>query len=295
VDTRPTREAAQALAQELEARGHKQTYWVEGPLQDAAAAMSPAPRVSAPAAKPVAGVWFDAQRVEDDLYRIAEPYYWWWNRANCWLLRGRDRIVLLDTGLGVASLRSFVQPQADRPLLAVASHVHFDHAGGLYEFDQRAIHEAEAPALRAGDVRSALCVPGSGWVQDEHFEQLPSASFTAAGYTFRACQPTLLLHEGDVLDLGDQALEVLHLPGHSPGAVALWDARRGRLYSGDVVYDGELLDDLYRSDPDRYRASMERLLVLPVQSVYPGHYAIFGRERLHQIVRGYLARRPATP
>ena len=48
--------------------------------------------------------------------------------------------------------------------------------------------------------------------------------------------------EGDVIDLGDRAFEVLHLPGHSPGSIGLWDPAAGTLFSGDAIYDGPLLE-----------------------------------------------------
>jgi glyoxylase-like metal-dependent hydrolase (beta-lactamase superfamily II) len=35
---------------------------------------------------------------------------------------------------------------------------------------------------------------------------------------------------------------VIHTPGHSPGGIALWEAATGILFSGDIVYDGELIE-----------------------------------------------------
>jgi glyoxylase-like metal-dependent hydrolase (beta-lactamase superfamily II) len=185
----------------------------------------------------------------------------------------------------------------DKPLLAIASHVHFDHAGGLHEFDHRAIHVAEAEALRSGDNHMALCDPKFGWVLDEHFEQLPYAGFTAMQYTLHSAEPTQLLQEGDVLDLGDRAFEVLHLPGHSPGCIALYDAKSQELFSGDVIYDGDLLDQLPGSDIPTYIETYERLQKLPIETVYPGHYATFGRDRYQQIMAEYLEakRQPGCP
>ena len=45
--------------------------------------------------------------------------------------------------------------------------------------------------------------------------------------------------------LGDRHFEVLHLPGHSPGSIGLWERRTGILFSGDALYDGPLLDELF--------------------------------------------------
>lgn len=247
--------------------------------------------------KSICDRWFATRKLDDSLYCINEVHYWEWNRANIWLIKGRDCDLLVDTGLGVASLREHIASLVNKPLLAVASHIHFDHAGGIHEFDDVAIHAAEAIALRQGDAYTALCTPEQGWVLDEHFEQLPYAGFEAAQYSFRAAQPTRILQEGDIIDLGDRAFEVLHLPGHSAGCIALYDAKSGELFSGDVIYDGDLLDDLPGSDIPAYLATYERLQRLRVEAVYPGHYQIFGRDRYQQLLADYLAskRQPGCP
>jgi glyoxylase-like metal-dependent hydrolase (beta-lactamase superfamily II) len=194
-------------------------------------------------------------KINQSLYCINEVHYWEWNRANLWLIKGETQDLLIDTGLGVASLRQHIAALIDKPLLAIASHIHFDHAGGMHEFDEIAIHPAEAEALRNGDDRVALCSQEYGWVLDEHFAQLPYPGFTATQYTLHSAEPTQLLKEGDVLDLGNRAFEVLHLPGHSPGCIALYDAKSQELFSGDIVYDGDLLDELPGSDIPTYSGS----------------------------------------
>ena len=102
---------------------------------------------------------------------------------------------------------------------------------------------------------------------------------------------------GDVIDLGDRVFEVLHVPGHSPGSIALWEAASGVLLSGDAVYDGPLVDDAYHSDIPTYLETMARLSALPVTVVHGGHFASFGRARFQEVIREYLdgRRRPGCP
>jgi glyoxylase-like metal-dependent hydrolase (beta-lactamase superfamily II) len=246
--------------------------------------------------KAICESWFSTERINEGLHLITEPHYYAYNRANLWFIKGQTRDLLIDTGLGVANLRSYLADQIDKPLLAIASHIHFDHAGGIHAFEQRAIHRAEAQALREGDGYEAICdLPG--WVEDEHFEQLPSPGFTAEQYRFQGAEPTQILQEGDVLDLGNRALEVLHLPGHSAGCIALYDHHSHELFAGDVIYDGELLDELHCSHIPTYIQTYERLEKLPIEIVYPGHYRSFGKERYLQIIKEYLDRRrqPGCP
>jgi glyoxylase-like metal-dependent hydrolase (beta-lactamase superfamily II) len=102
---------------------------------------------------------------------------------------------------------------------------------------------------------------------------------------------TRTVDEGDVIDVGDRRFEVLHLPGHSPGSIGLWEAETGILFSGDAIYDGPLLDELPGSDIPSYVATMKRLRDLPVTVVHAGHDPSFGRDRLRDLCEGYLAKR----
>jgi glyoxylase-like metal-dependent hydrolase (beta-lactamase superfamily II) len=246
--------------------------------------------------KAVCESWFSIEQINEGLHLISEPHYYAYNRANLWFIKGQTQDLLIDTGLGVANLRNYLADQIDKPLLAIASHIHFDHAGGIHDFEHRAIHAAEAQALQDGDGSEALC-DRPGWVEDEHFELLPSSGFTAKQYAFQGAEPTLVLQAGDVLDLGNRALEVLHLPGHSTGCIALYDHRSQELFAGDVIYDGELLDELHCSHIPTYIQTYERLEKLPIEVVYPGHYHIFGKKRYLQIIKEYLDRRrqPGCP
>ena len=60
---------------------------------------------------------------------------------------GREQDLLIDSGMGVVSLREQVAMLVERPLLAVASHTHFDHIGAHHEFQDRAVHRAEADLM----------------------------------------------------------------------------------------------------------------------------------------------------
>ena len=243
--------------------------------------------------KPVREPWFSTERIRDGLFCITEPWYTPVNRANLWLIRGRDADLLIDTGLGVSSLKSYLADVLDKPLKVVASHVHFDHSGGCHEFDEVYIHANEHEALCRGDARLILSDPALGFIPDDDFEALPYEGFSADAYAVAACPQAQRLQHGDVIDLGDRAFEVHHLPGHSSGSVGLFDARAAQFFSGDVVYDGELLDELEDSVIDDYLVSMERLLQLAADEVCPGHYHSFDRRRLCELIRRYLDARKA--
>ncbi len=66
--------------------------------------------------------WYETVAVGDGVTHIWEPHIKPFYRCNLWHLRGRDRDLLIDSGMGVVSLREKVALVAERPLLAVASH-----------------------------------------------------------------------------------------------------------------------------------------------------------------------------
>ncbi len=228
--------------------------------------------------------WYATRPVGDGVTLISEPFIHEFYRCNCWHVRGRDRDMLVDSGMGVVSLRGWVPLVTERALTAVASHTHFDHIGCHHEFDDRAVHRAEA-AILAAPTRDAIL---AGYVQDDIFDRLPPEPFVSASYTVREAPATRLLEDGDMVDLGDRRFEVIHTPGHSPGGIALWEAATGILFSGDIVYDGPLIEDTYHSDAAEYHRSMVRLLDLPVRLVHGGHFPSYGGMRHREIIRGWL-------
>ena len=114
---------------------------------------------------------------------------------------------------------------------------------------------------------------------------------TLESFSQRQCKVTRTVDEGDVIDLGDKHFEVMHLPGHSPGSIGLWDPATATLFSGDAIYDGPLLDELADSNIADYCQTMERLIALPAKVVHGGHDPSFDGERLHELARAYLTRR----
>ena len=126
------------------------------------------------------------------------------------------------------------------------------------------------------------------YVTDEIFTTLPPAPYASAHYAVPAAPATRLLWDGDMIDLGDRRFEVIHTPGHSPGGIALWEAATGILFSGDIVYDGELIEGTTPLEQAQYITSMERLLGLPVRIVHGGHFPSYSSERHKTIIRDWL-------
>lgn len=230
--------------------------------------------------------WYRVSHVGDDVALIEEPFIKTFYRCNIWHIRGRDRDLLVDSGMGVVSLREHVPLVTEKNCVAVASHTHFDHIGCHHEFAERLIHKAEADLLAHPTRQNTLADP---YVTDDIFTCLPPAPYRSSEYAVKAAPATRLVDDGDVIDLGDRIFEVVHTPGHSPGGIALWESATGILFSGDIVYDGPLVEDVYHSDAADYVRSMKRLLDYPVRVVHGGHFPSYGGERHRQIIGRWLA------
>ncbi len=96
---------------------------------------------------PVADHWFDLRAVGDGVTHVCEPYVGAFGRCNIWHVRGRDRDLLIDSGMGLMSLRDAIAHLIEKPVLALATHSHFDHVGSHHEFSERLVHEAEADIM----------------------------------------------------------------------------------------------------------------------------------------------------
>lgn len=208
-------------------------------------------------------------------------------RCNIWHIRGRDFDLVVDTGMGLSPLKTHILATTDKPLKALVTHCHFDHCGGLHEFDCRLGHRCEADIL-AKPTNEAV-VFGDGWSEIEIVDPKAHPDYDPQTYRITPAPLTGYVDEGDVIDLGDRTFQVLHLPGHSPGSIGLWDAKAKTLFSGDAVYDGELLDALYHSDKAIYPQTLARIRTVGAEVLHAGHYPSFGAERLNQLIDAYMA------
>ena len=247
----------------------------------------------------IADKWFAMKKVGDDITHLWEPHVDPLIQCNIWHIRGSERDMIVDTGLGMASLHDATRDLIDKPVDAVATHTHFDHVGSHHEFESRIVHAAEADLMRnppeatlRGDLLREWLGEDCGYdIPDELIHKLPCREYDCAGYGIKAADPTRIVEEGDVIDLGNRQFQVMHLPGHSPGGIGLWEAATGILFSGDTVYDGVLLDQGDDADIDSYLDSMRRLRELPVSVVHGGHDPSFGKERLVELCDAYIRKR----
>lgn len=211
--------------------------------------------------------WFTIDRVDQDTHIISE--YRHWEETHCYLLEGQERALLIDTGLGISDISTEVRKLTEKPVTAVATHIHWDHIGGHAHYPDFYAHEAELDWLHGAFPLSSETI--RGMVVDRC--DLPEG-YNVNAYTLFQGTPTRVLRDGDMIDLGGRTIAVYHTPGHSPGHLCFFERARGYLFTGDLVYKDTLFAYYPSTDPEAYLRSLERVAALPVSRVFPGHHTL---------------------
>jgi hydroxyacylglutathione hydrolase len=196
--------------------------------------------------------YFAVEDLGESTFAIGEPRYYQQNYS--YLIVGETRAVLFDSGSGTRDISSVIGRLTTLPVTVIASHLHFDHFGGVGPLQQVAM--IDLPETRA-DVSGSFFRP-------KRYEYMGLVDGLAA--------PSIRVGEwikpGAIIDLGGRSLKVLSTPGHTPTSVALFDGQDKRLFIGDFVYPTTLYAFLPGASLSAYQATAKMLLaMLPADTV----------------------------
>ena len=236
--------------------------------------------------KPVADLWFSIEAFENDILLLRESHIDPYAVGDIWIVRGRNCDLVIDTGSGMVAPAPLVEAISGKKVTAVVLNSSYDHAGGWYSFSERACHPNEAPVLETFDVESNRV---SDYLDDSTLWSVPSKGYRLEDYKLTPAKPTRLVDEGDVFQLGNRSLQVMHVPGRGPGGLAIWEETSGSLFTSDMLYDGDHGLAWPPSDPIAYCASIRRFRQLPVNCVYTGHYGTLDRKRMFEVIDKQIA------
>jgi glyoxylase-like metal-dependent hydrolase (beta-lactamase superfamily II) len=171
--------------------------------------------------------------------------------SNAYLIDAK-RKTLVDAGID--GKRVLGQVPADLDLI-VLTHCHYDHMAAVPEIvaatgAKVAMHEDDIACLKSDRISAA-------------------ATFGRKSPAFKV---DVVLHDGDLVDLSDVKLKVIHTPGHTPGSICLYDEASHILFTGDTVFEG---GSFGRTDiggnEEHMINSLEKLTKYDVTALYPGH------------------------
>ena len=207
--------------------------------------------------------WYSSKEIGAKTWVIKEPGF----DENMYLLEGQDSSLLIDAGFGMGNLRDFVKSLTSKPLIIVNTHFHPDHTGGDYEFpfvcigerdmayakpflDPKVVQQITSQMLRDTTIADSLKLPES------------------------QVEKTILIPVNDnyVFKLGDRNVQVINVPGHTPGSIFLLDVKNKTLYTGDNMQTTWLF--LKESlSVGTYMQSLEKLNRIKggYNVLYPGH------------------------
>ena len=178
---------------------------------------------------------FEISKLKDYLYVIQEnisavhPVYTN-DPLNMYLILGSHNALLLDTGCGLHPLKPLVDDLiGKRNLLVFNSHYHWDHPLGNVEFGEVHVHENEVDIIsKPYDV--------------SYFKDSPNEIvkiYAEQNFLIPPAKTIKPLKDGDVFDLGEIEVKVIHCPGHSPGSICLLTTT-GEIFTSDVAYYGDI-------------------------------------------------------
>ncbi|WP_166368766.1 MBL fold metallo-hydrolase [Psychromonas sp. SA13A] len=192
-------------------------------------------------------------------------------QQNCSLVicETTKKAAVVDPGGEVERIISAIKNHQVTVDKIILTHGHLDHVGGTEPLMQR------------------LNVPVIGPEKEDAFwlETLEQQSQMFSFPKTSSFLPTQWLQEGDVIEVGDIKLDVLHVPGHTPGHVALFDANSKQIIVGDILFNGSIgRTDFPRGDHGQLISGIkQKILTLPEETVvFPGHgpTTTIGREKV---------------
>ncbi len=212
---------------------------------------------------------YTASRIERCLYQITDVLG---DRA--YLVVGERAAVLVDACGGYGDLRTFVRGITELPLTVLLTHSHYDHIGGSYFFDEVRMSSLEgdrwdeeaqnARTVYPQLVRRGTCDEATPWALRD------------------GRRPRVLeVGEGDLFDLGGLTVEVVALPGHTPGSLGYLVREHRVLLSGDAVTPIMCLFFNESLGIEAYRQTLAKMADLPFDRFYTGHHDVaFSRASL---------------
>ena len=209
--------------------------------------------------------WFEVYRIRPGIFAIYEPHQQ--EEVISYLIVGEKQALLFDTGMGISDIRKVVEGLTRLPVSVINSHTHNDHVSDNWRFSK--IYGMDTAFTRQ-QAKGSAADTQEEIAPDMLCGELPKG-FDAKSYAVKPFHITDWIHGGAKVDLGGRVLEVISTPGHTPDSIALWDARNGLLFTGDMYYAGPIYLFRPETDLDAYEASIAKMAALGAKLLLPAH------------------------
>jgi len=219
---------------------------------------------------PTSSHWFEIYKVTPHHFIFYEPRHFEETISN--LVIGDDMAILIDTGCGIGNLRKAVKEITSKPIHVVNTHSHTDHIGSNWQF--RNVSMFDHPLSRGISIRGVPYEVLSVEIFQENLIIKPFPhGFNLKDHYLPPFRVNCWLNDGDILDLGNLNLEVIHTPGEAPDHICLLDTTARILFSGDILLKGSIWTHLDGGSIMDLRKSYLKLLKYYdcFDYIMPGH------------------------
>ena len=206
------------------------------------------------------GDWYSIYDLGHGTFAIYEDGQY--EESISYLLLGKDRVLLIDTGNGIGNLREQCRALTTLPIQLVNTHHHIDHVGSNYLFDDIAAFDDDWGLARRTASLGYLHEKAKTYIGPNVVWKAYPKAFDPSTFCIPPYRITHWVQDGDRFDLGGREVEVLHTPGHSPDSICLLDRGARMLWVGDVFYTGQIYTWLAGGDLRLLIQTYQRLIDL---------------------------------
>lgn len=178
---------------------------------------------------------YEIIQIDDMTWRIEDGF------VRMFLLKGKERALLIDSGASKSNVHQLAESLVQLPVMLINTHGDGDHTGSNDSFSEFYMHEKDVLECNIN-------------------EKYPNCQIHS-------------LCDGQMIDLGKRELEILEIPGHTKGSVAILDKQKRVLYSGDSVQDGHIYMFGQHREPELFVSSLKKLMsrIHEFDVIYPSH------------------------
>jgi len=168
---------------------------------------------------------YKIENITPDVYRIEE-----FGLGTIYFVKGKERSILIDTGTGVADLKSVIDLLTETPYDVLLTHGHYDHAGGIGQFNAVYLNQKDLYMVKNISVEERIEYARSIL---NTYPELKGQFDIDYIKPWREEPSFNFIKDGDIIELGDKTLKIFETPGHTEGSVCILDEADHVLFSGD--------------------------------------------------------------